>query len=70
MYDNVIESVHRATQILGLYSFSKTHLGISEISKVLNLHKGTVQGLVRTLTRKGFLRQDPDTRKYQLGLKI
>jgi DNA-binding IclR family transcriptional regulator len=66
----MIQSVHRATQILGLFSFNEPRLGISDISRSLGLHKGTVQGLVRTLTEEGFLQKDEDTRKYQLGLRI
>jgi IclR family KDG regulon transcriptional repressor len=70
MDDNIIQSIHRANQILGLFSLSDPYLGISEISRLLNLKKGTTQGLVRTLTRDGFLEQDGDTRKYRLGLRI
>ena len=65
-----IQSVHRAMQVLGLFSFNKSRLGISEISRSLDLKKGTVQGLVQTLVQEGFLQQDRETRKYQLGLKI
>lgn len=57
-------------QILGIFSLSESRLGISEISRLLNLNKGTVQGLVRTLVHEGFLKQDQETRKYQLGLKL
>lgn len=70
MADNIIQSVNRALQILGLFSLGKPNLGISEISRALDLHKGTVQGLVRTLTKGGFLQKDLETRKYQLGLRI
>jgi DNA-binding IclR family transcriptional regulator len=66
----MIQSVHRAIQILGLFSFAVPRLGISEISRSLGLAKGTVQNLVRTLTQEGFLQQDEETRRYQLGLKI
>ena len=70
MDDNIIQSVHRAMQILGLFSLNDPCLGISEMSRLLNIKKGTVQGLVRSLTRDGFLDKDGDTRKYRLGLKI
>jgi DNA-binding IclR family transcriptional regulator len=70
MADNLIQSVSRALQILNLFSLNKPYLGITEISREVGLHKGTVQGLVRTLTNAGFLRQDGETRRYQLGLKI
>jgi DNA-binding IclR family transcriptional regulator len=53
-----------------LFTFSTPRLGISEISRVLNLHKATVQGLVKTLADGAFLQQDHETRKYELGLKI
>jgi DNA-binding IclR family transcriptional regulator len=37
---------------------------------MMNLPKGTVHGFVRTLSKMGYLQQDPTTRKYGLGLKI
>jgi IclR family KDG regulon transcriptional repressor len=65
-----IKSVHRAITILYLFNHRRPRLGISEISHILNLPKATVHGLVRTLLSVGFLQQDPETRKYQLGLKL
>ena len=65
-----IQSVNRALDILFLYTNTKPRLGITEISKMLGLTKPTVHGLVQTLTKRGFLNQDAETRKYSLGLKI
>lgn len=65
-----IQSVNRAIDILFLFSVARPHLGITEISRELNLTKPTVHGLVRTLAERGFLQQDPATKKYSLGLKI
>jgi DNA-binding IclR family transcriptional regulator len=65
-----IQSVNRAFDILFLFSDAKPFLGITEISNKLGLTKPTVHGLVQTLTMRGFLSQDPETRKYSLGLKI
>jgi len=65
-----IQSVNRAIDILFLFSVSRPHLGITEISRELNLTKPTVHGLVRTLADRGFLQQDAATKKYSLGLKI
>jgi DNA-binding IclR family transcriptional regulator len=65
-----IQSVNRAIAMLSLFTYRRPRLGITEISRILNLPKGTVHGLVRTLLRAGFLQQDPETRKYQLGLKL
>lgn len=65
-----IQSVHRALHILSLFSHRRPALGVSEISRSLSLPKGTIHGLIRTLVNQGFLSQDPETRKYRLGLKI
>ena len=65
-----IQSVQRAIQILGLFSLNTPNLGISEISRLLDINKGTVQGLVKTLFSEGFLLQDEETRKYRLGVKL
>ncbi len=64
-----IQSVTRALSIISLFSAARTHLGISEIAKSLNLTNPTVHGLVRTLLENGFLAQDSDTKKYCLGIR-
>jgi len=65
-----IQSVDRALQILSLFSNRCPVLGVTEISRLVGLSKGTVHGLIRTLLAQGFLQQDAPTRKYRLGLKI
>lgn len=65
-----IQSVKRASQVLGLFTKAKPRLGSTEISKALGIHKATAQGLVRTLLEEELLCQDPETKKYYLGLKI
>jgi len=65
-----IQSVDRALTILSLFNHRRPRLGITEISRILGLPKGTVHGLVRTLLRARFLEQELEGRKYQLGLKI
>jgi IclR family transcriptional regulator, KDG regulon repressor len=65
-----IQSVNRALNLVSLFTHGSPRLGITEISKALSLPKPTVHGLVRTLVKQGFLQQDPQTRKYGLGLKI
>ena len=65
-----VQSVHRALEILALFSPARPRLGITEISQLMGLPKATIHGLVRTLADFGFLAQDPETRRYTLGLKI
>ena len=64
-----VKSVQRALTILNLFSQQITRLGIMEISEALNITKGAAHGLVSTLAEAGFLYQEPETRKYRLGLK-
>lgn len=65
-----IQSVDRALKILALFTHRHPVRGISEISRILGLPKGTAHGLIRTLLQQGFLEQNISTRKYRLGLKI
>ena len=41
-----------------------------DLAGELGLSKGTVHGLLRTLQHVGFVEQDPDTGKYQLGAAL
>jgi len=66
----MIQSIQRATKILSLFSLQRPYLGISEISQLTKLNKGTVQGLIRTLVQEGLLQQNHESRKYQLGLNL
>ena len=65
-----IQCVSRAFRILSLFTHSTPRLGITEISRAMNLPKGTVHGLTRTLLKGGFLQQDLGRSKYHLGMKI
>ena len=65
-----VQSVQRALTILTLFSHRRPVLGISELSRLMDLPKGTVHGITRTLVDQGFLSQDEQSRKYRLGLKI
>ncbi len=65
-----IGSVQRAVDILNLFGSQSHELGTTEIARALGLHKSTTASLVYTLEANGFLSQNPDTRKYRLGLKL
>ena len=45
-------------------------LGVVDIAGELGLPKGTVHGLLRTLQQVGFIEQDADSGKYQLGAAL
>jgi DNA-binding IclR family transcriptional regulator len=65
-----IQSVARALKILSLFSYEHPRLGITEISRTMELPKPTVHGLIQTMVSFEFLSQDEETRKYALGRKI
>ena len=66
----VIASVQHALNILNLFDGSHAELGNNEIAKMLNMDPGTVAGLVYTLRFNNYLDQNPDNRKYRLGMKL
>lgn len=66
----VIQSVDRALNILGLLGTVDDELGVTEISKMLGLHKSTIYGLLKTLETRGYVEQNLDSCKYRLGLML
>jgi DNA-binding IclR family transcriptional regulator len=65
-----IQSIERAAAILRLLSGRTHRMGVAELSGELELPKGTVHGILRTLQRVGFVEQDADSGKYQLGAAL
>jgi DNA-binding IclR family transcriptional regulator len=65
-----IQSIERASAILRALASGPRRLGVSDLSDRLGLAKGTTHGLLRTLQSEGFVEQDPETGKYQLGAAL
>jgi DNA-binding IclR family transcriptional regulator len=65
-----IQSIERAAAILRLLSGRTRRLGVVDLAGELGLPKGTVHGLLRTLQHVGFVEQDPESGKYQLGAAL
>jgi len=64
---STIQSVDRAARILKVLASGPRRLGVSEIAQRLGLPRPTVHGLLQTLQLHGFVEQDRDSDKYQLG---
>jgi DNA-binding IclR family transcriptional regulator len=62
-----IQSVDRAARILKALAAGPRRLGVSELADRLELTRPTVHGLLQTLQAHGFVEQDRDSDKYQLG---
>ena len=65
-----IQSIERAAAILRLLSGRSRRLGVVELAGQLGLPKGTVHGILRTLQTVGFVEQDSESGKYQLGAAL
>ena len=65
-----IQSIERAAAILRLLSGRSRRLGVVEMAGQLGLPKGTVHGILRTLQAVGFVEQDRESGKYQLGAAL
>lgn len=62
-----IQSVDRAARILRALASGPRRLGVSELSDRLGITRPTVHGLLQTLQAHGFVEQDRESEKYQLG---
>ncbi len=60
-------SVEKALDILLLFDENRRLLGVNEMARLLGMPPSSTQRLVNILKKRGFLRQDPETKKYKLG---
>jgi DNA-binding IclR family transcriptional regulator len=65
-----IQSIERAAAVLRLLSGRSPRRGVAELASELQLPKGTVYGIVRTLQTVGFVEQHDESGKYQLGAAL
>jgi DNA-binding IclR family transcriptional regulator len=65
----MIKSVEKALRILS-YVASKPKVGPSEISRELKYNKSTVIRLLQTMEVLGFVKQQQETGRYELGSKV
>ena len=62
-----VQSVDRAARILKALPGGPRRLGVSQLADQLGLSRPTVHGLLQTSAAHGFVEQDRDSDKYQLG---
>jgi DNA-binding IclR family transcriptional regulator len=65
-----IQSIERAAAVLGLLTGRSRRRGVVDLADELELPKGTVHGILRTLKAVGFVEQDHESGKYQLGAAL
>jgi len=64
------QSLERGLAILSSFHSDRQLIGVSELSRELELSRSTTHRYIATLARLGYLRQDPDSRRYRLGPKV
>lgn len=65
-----VQALERALNILDCFSFEKREQGLSEIAENTALNMTTAKRLIANLTSRGYLRQVPDSKRYQLGMRL
>jgi len=68
--NNLVQTIERASSILDILGQSSQGISIRELSAKLKLPKGTSHRLLSSLSYFGYVRQDPKTKDYFLGLKF
>ncbi len=65
----MVNTVHKAVRILEILGKGKT-LGITELSKELEIPKSSAYNILQTLESEGFVEKNIDTLKYNLGTTL
>lgn len=66
----ILKSVDKAFEILECFRHNSPDYSINELARNLRVSKGTVHRILITAQKRGFIEQNPETKRYQLGLKI
>jgi IclR family KDG regulon transcriptional repressor len=65
-----VQALERALDIMDSFNFQNRELSLSDVVNRTGLNKTTAKRLIVNLTTRGYLQQDPQTRKYQLGMRL
>ena len=66
----IIHSLDKGLEVLELVAASGEDVSLSDLTKKLKWDKSTVFRLLTTLIRRGYIEQDPETKRYRLGFRI
>jgi DNA-binding IclR family transcriptional regulator len=67
--EQTLGSVNRALDVLEAFTAERPRWGLSSLSRELGIGKTTLHRLLKNLQERGYVRQDPTTRQYLLGLR-
>ncbi|WP_320203070.1 IclR family transcriptional regulator [Agrobacterium rosae] len=63
-------SLEKGLHVLGLLKSSNEPLGVREVGRRLDLSPSVAQRMLNTLASQGYVEQDGDTRRYQIGYAV
>lgn len=66
----MLKSLSRGVQVLQCFTPDTPSLPLTTIAATLGVPKGSAFRLVSTLEQLGFLQQDPESKRYRLGVKV
>ncbi|PLR86570.1 IclR family transcriptional regulator [Bacillus canaveralius] len=64
------KTVSKALDILGVFTHETPSWGLRELARNLDMSHTIVHRLLSTFEEKGFVFRNPDTHKYELGIKF
>jgi IclR family pca regulon transcriptional regulator len=64
------QSLERGLAILSSFDPDRPLIGVSELSRDLELSRSTTHRYIATLAQLGYLQQDPDSKRYRLGPRV
>ncbi len=67
---NLPQTVEKALDILEAFVTSQSFLGITDLGRIVGLNTSTIYRIVQALSKKGYVIQDEQTKKYRVGYKI
>jgi DNA-binding IclR family transcriptional regulator len=65
-----VQVLERALDILECFSFQSRELSLTDVVNRTGLNKTTVKRLIANLTARGYLQRDPQSKLYQLGMRL
>ncbi len=68
--NQLIKSLDRAINLLEMLVRSENGMGVTELSRELDLHKSTVFRLLDTLKYRGYVEKNDDNQNYIIGIKL
>lgn len=66
----MVYSVEKAFRILNAFSAAAPALTLTDLTEATGIDKSAVQRFTHTLSKLGYLKKDPRTKQYELGVRV